>query len=39
MSTSRMSRHGAIAGRAIRPELNKEPLEFEYVHPSQRSYK
>jgi succinate dehydrogenase / fumarate reductase flavoprotein subunit len=21
------------------PELNKEPLEFEYVHPSQRSYK
>jgi succinate dehydrogenase / fumarate reductase, flavoprotein subunit len=21
------------------PELVKEPLEFEYVHPSQRSYK
>ena len=21
------------------PELNREPLEFEYVHPSQRSYK
>jgi len=21
------------------PELSKEPLEFEYVHPSQRSYK
>ena len=21
------------------PELHKEPLEFEYVHPSQRSYK
>ena len=21
------------------PELNKEPLEFNYVHPSQRSYK
>ncbi len=21
------------------PELNKEPLEFAYVHPSQRSYK
>ncbi|HWF65980.1 MAG TPA: hypothetical protein VN670_01670, partial [Acidobacteriaceae bacterium] len=21
------------------PELTKEPLEFEYVHPSQRSYK
>jgi succinate dehydrogenase / fumarate reductase flavoprotein subunit len=25
------------AGNA--PALNKEPLEFEYVHPSQRSYK
>ena len=24
-------------GRA--PALNKEPLNFEYVHPSQRSYK
>ena len=21
------------------PELNKEPLTFDYVHPSQRSYK
>jgi succinate dehydrogenase / fumarate reductase flavoprotein subunit len=21
------------------PELHREPLEFEYVHPSQRSYK
>jgi succinate dehydrogenase / fumarate reductase flavoprotein subunit len=21
------------------PKLNKEPLTFEYVHPSQRSYK
>jgi succinate dehydrogenase / fumarate reductase flavoprotein subunit len=21
------------------PSLTKEPLEFEYVHPSQRSYK
>jgi succinate dehydrogenase / fumarate reductase flavoprotein subunit len=21
------------------PELHKEPLEFEYVHPTQRSYK
>jgi succinate dehydrogenase / fumarate reductase flavoprotein subunit len=21
------------------PELNKEPLQFEYVHPTQRSYK
>ena len=26
-------------GPGNRPELNKEPLEFEYVHPSQRSYK
>jgi succinate dehydrogenase / fumarate reductase flavoprotein subunit len=27
------------AGPGIRPELTKEPLEFLYVHPSQRSYK
>jgi succinate dehydrogenase / fumarate reductase flavoprotein subunit len=27
------------AGAAGQPVLNKEPLEFEYVHPSQRSYK
>jgi succinate dehydrogenase flavoprotein subunit len=26
-------------GPGNRPELTKEPLEFEYVHPSQRSYK
>jgi succinate dehydrogenase / fumarate reductase flavoprotein subunit len=26
-------------GPGIRPELTKEPLEFLYVHPSQRSYK
>jgi succinate dehydrogenase / fumarate reductase flavoprotein subunit len=26
-------------GYGNRPELSKEPLEFEYVHPSQRSYK
>ena len=26
-------------GPGNQPELNKEPLEFEYVHPSQRSYK
>ncbi|HEX7361078.1 MAG TPA: fumarate reductase/succinate dehydrogenase flavoprotein subunit [Bryobacteraceae bacterium] len=26
-------------GYGNRPELFKEPLEFEYVHPSQRSYK
>jgi hypothetical protein len=27
------------AGAAGRPVLHKEPLAFEYVHPSQRSYK
>lgn len=26
-------------GAGNQPELNKEPLEFNYVHPSQRSYK
>jgi succinate dehydrogenase / fumarate reductase flavoprotein subunit len=26
-------------GPGNQPELNKEPLEFAYVHPSQRSYK
>ena len=26
-------------GPAARPELHKEPLEFNYVHPAQRSYK
>jgi succinate dehydrogenase / fumarate reductase, flavoprotein subunit len=26
-------------GPGSQPELNKEPLEFNYVHPSQRSYK
>jgi succinate dehydrogenase / fumarate reductase, flavoprotein subunit len=26
-------------GPGTSPELSKEPLEFEYVHPSQRSYK
>ena len=26
-------------GEGQAPELNKEPLTFEYVHPSQRSYK
>src|SRR5271163_3710770 len=26
-------------GLGNRPELSKEPLEFHYVHPSQRSYK
>jgi succinate dehydrogenase / fumarate reductase flavoprotein subunit len=27
------------AGPGVQPILNKEPLTFEYVHPSQRSYK
>ena len=27
------------AGEDSPPRLNKEPLTFEYVHPSQRSYK
>ena len=27
------------AGPGKAPILNKEPLSFEYVHPSQRSYK
>jgi succinate dehydrogenase / fumarate reductase flavoprotein subunit len=27
------------SGNLSKPELNKEPLSFEYVHPSQRSYK
>jgi succinate dehydrogenase / fumarate reductase flavoprotein subunit len=26
-------------GNTAEPELHKEPLDFEYVHPSQRSYK
>ena len=26
-------------GVGVEPELHREPLEFEYVHPSQRSYK
>lgn len=29
----------AYRGYGNQPELFKEPLEFEYVHPSQRSYK
>lgn len=29
----------AYRGYGNREELSKEPLEFEYVHPSQRSYK
>ena len=27
------------SGDLAEPTLNKEPLEFEYVHPTQRSYK
>jgi succinate dehydrogenase / fumarate reductase flavoprotein subunit len=27
------------AGENAAPALHKEPLSFEYVHPSQRSYK
>jgi succinate dehydrogenase / fumarate reductase flavoprotein subunit len=26
-------------GPETRPTVHKEPLEFEYVHPAQRSYK
>lgn len=29
----------AYRGYGNRPDLVKEPLEFHYVHPSQRSYK
>jgi succinate dehydrogenase / fumarate reductase flavoprotein subunit len=29
----------AYGGHGNSPELNKEPLQFNYVHPSQRSYK
>jgi len=29
----------AFKGVGVAPELHKEPLDFEYVHPSQRSYK
>ncbi len=28
-----------FSGATNAPKLNKEPLTFEYVHPSQRSYK
>ena len=28
-----------FTGETNAPKLNKEPLTFEYVHPSQRSYK
>jgi succinate dehydrogenase / fumarate reductase flavoprotein subunit len=29
----------SYTGAGNKPELTKEPLEFAYVHPSQRSYK
>ena len=32
-------RPGGIAGYGNAPSCIKEPLTFEYVHPSQRSYK
>ncbi len=38
-STSRTSRAWEFKGVGTEPELHKEPLEFEYVHPSTRSYK
>ena len=38
-STSRTSRRGSSRASASDPELHKEPLEFEEVHPTQRSYK
>ena len=33
------SRRGSAPASASKPELHKEPLEFEYVHPRTRSYK
>ena len=39
MKITRTWRPGSIAAYGNQPELYKEPLEFEYVHPSQRSYK
>ena len=30
---------GAENGHGLHEVLNQEPLTFEYVHPSQRSYK
>ena len=38
-STSRTWRRGSSRASASEPELHKEPLEFEEVHPTQRSYK
>ena len=36
---TRTSPHGNTQGPSQSPNLHKEPLKFEYVHPSQRSYK
>ena len=38
-STSRTSPRGSAQGVGSAPTLHKEPLEFEYVHLAQRSYK
>ena len=38
-STSRTSRRGSSKASSAAPTLHKEPLEFEYVHLAQRSYK
>ncbi len=38
-STMRMWLHGSIRVRRRQPALHKEPLSFEYVPLSQRSYK
>ena len=38
-STTRTSRRGSSRASARQPELHKEPLVFEEVHPTQRSYK
>ena len=38
-STSRTWRRGSSRASGKPPELHKEPLEFDEVHPTQRSYK
>ena len=38
-SISRTWRRGNSRASAATPELHKEPLEFDEVHPTQRSYK
>ena len=39
MRTSRTWRRGSSRASARQPELHKEPLVFDEVHPTQRSYK